>query len=155
MRDITVINRVRRMKVVWITESLCLQVDLFFRVLMIVMSLWHCKRLQLSGRCDDTLLHLPADSQEFNSWCWDDDTLLHLPADSQEFNSWCWDFSCLYCDSTSREALLGEQSIAGRRKLEILRVKRVLESLWGPLVFFHYSLSDSSFVLVLFPKNFL
>jgi len=135
MRDITVINRVRRMKVVWITESLCLQVDLFFRVLMIVMSLWHCKRLQLSGRCDDTLLHLPADSQEFNSWC--------------------WDFSCLYCDSTSREALLGEQSIAGRRKLEILRVKRVLESLWGPLVFFHYSLSDSSFVLVLFPKNFL
>lgn len=51
MRDITVINRVRRMKVVWIIESLCLQVDLFLKVLMIVMSLWHSKRLWLSCRC--------------------------------------------------------------------------------------------------------
>lgn len=49
MRDISVINGMKRRNVCWIIESFFRQVDVLFTFLMIVVSLCHSKMLQLSA----------------------------------------------------------------------------------------------------------
>lgn len=90
MRDVSVINRMKRRNICWIIESLFMQVDFFFTFLMIVVSLCHSKMLQLS-----------ADVSEDTSAC-----VCLMTARSFDFC--CWHFCYLYCDSTNRALFVGK-----------------------------------------------